>query len=132
MTRLVHWHMYRFPFFASIFFSIAAVSKRSCCYISGLPLRSCRLWPDGFPRVSVPIIIGSVAYWCCIEVSGYGDLRQYALVQFLPIALIPTILLLFKRSYLNGLLLLSALALYFVAKACEHFDQQLFYSIGIA
>ncbi|WP_411727260.1 ceramidase domain-containing protein [Methyloglobulus sp.] len=83
------------------------------------------LWP------LIALGIGSVAYWYCTEISGYGDLRPYALVQFLPMALIPTILLFFKRNYLNGLLLLSALALYFVAKVFEHFDQQLFYSIGI-
>jgi hypothetical protein len=32
--------IYRLLFFASFFSSIATISKRSCCHISGLSLRS--------------------------------------------------------------------------------------------
>ncbi|MFI3189067.1 hypothetical protein BCS42_10225 [Crenothrix sp. D3] len=69
--------------------------------------------------------IGSVVYWYWTEVKGLGDLRPYALVQFLPLVLIPLILWLFDSDYLQGRLLVAALGFYLVAKLCEHFDRQL-------
>ena len=71
------------------------------------------------------IIFGifSVVYWYITEINGQGDLRLYILVQFLPILLIPTILLCFKShfTHTNGYwLLLSA---YAIAKIFEHFDE---------
>jgi len=67
---------------------------------------------------------GSVGYWAWSESRGVGDLRLYALVQFLPIILMPTILFLFKRNYLsNGYLVLS-FVFYVGAKIFEHFDWQ--------
>lgn len=69
--------------------------------------------------------IGSVVYWYWTEVRGLGDLRPYALVQFLPLVLIPLILWLFDSDYLQGRLLVAALGFYLVAKLCEHFDRQL-------
>ena len=84
-------------------------------------------------RTLAPLILlgmGSVAYWYWTEAHGAGDLRPYALVQFLPIVLIPIILLLFKSGYLNGALLLWALVLYFVAKIFEQFDYEIFDAIG--
>ena len=82
----------------------------------------------------VPLLImgiGSVVYWYWTETSGAGDLRPYALVQFLPLVLIPLILWLFESRYLNGRLLVTALGLYVVAKLCEHFDRQLFKLLGV-
>src|SRR5207342_2890203 len=70
--------------------------------------------------------IGSVAYWRWSEWQGAGDLRRYVLVQFLPILLIPLILLLFTGKYLSGRLLLVALGLYFAAKLLEYFDRQIY------
>lgn len=72
----------------------------------------------------------SVFYWAVSEAAGRGDLRPYALVQFLPVALIPLIILLFRRKYLSNSLLLSAFLLYFVAKAFEHFDAEIFSALG--
>jgi hypothetical protein len=37
--------------------------------------------------------LASVAYWAWSEAQGVGDLRPYALVQFLPMLLIPVLLL---------------------------------------
>jgi hypothetical protein len=62
---------------------------------------------------------------------GLGDLRPYALVQFLPLVLIPLILWLFDSNYLNGRLLVAALVFYILAKVCEHFDRQLLDLIGV-
>jgi hypothetical protein len=89
---------------------------------------------DVGPRILWPLLvvgIGSVAYWYWTETQGAGDLRPYVLVQFLPIALIPIILLLFDGKYLGSRLLIAALVLYFAAKALEYFDQQIFRAIGI-
>ena len=69
--------------------------------------------------------IGAAVYWSWSESLGRGDLRPYALVQFLPILLMPLILLLFPARYMNGRLLSAAFGLYFVAKALEHFDPQI-------
>jgi Ceramidase len=63
-------------------------------------------------------------YWAWTETKGHGDLRPYVLVQFLPIVLMPVILLLFPARYLRTNYLLYAFALYFVAKALEHFDRR--------
>ena len=41
----------------------------------------------------------SVFYWHYTEGNGEGDLRLYVLVQFLPMILIPLILLLFKSKF---------------------------------
>ena len=89
---------------------------------------------DFGPRILWPLLIagiGSVAYWYWTETQGVGDLRPYVLVQFLPIILIPLILLLFEGRYLSSRWLLAALALYFSAKALEYFDRQIFQAIGV-
>ena len=45
------------------------------------------------PLVLIGII--SVIYWYITEQAGQGDLRPYALVQFLPMVIIPMVLLMF-------------------------------------
>lgn len=67
--------------------------------------------------------ISAALYWSWTESRGVGDLRPYAVVQFLPVILMPLILLLFPSKYLGNSLLLCAFALYFAAKALEHFDK---------
>jgi hypothetical protein len=82
----------------------------------------------------VPLLImgiGSAVYWYWTETRGAGDLRPYALVQFLPLILIPLILWLFESRYLKGRLLVTALGFYVLAKGCEHFDRQLFELLGV-
>ena len=74
------------------------------------------------------VILGacSVIYWEITELNGAGDLRLYVLVQFLPILVIPILLLFFKATYTNvkgyWLLLLA----YVLAKFLEHFDSQIY------
>lgn len=70
--------------------------------------------------------VASVFYWSWTESLGRGDLRPYLLVQFLPIMLMPFILIMFPERYLSNRLLLAALGLYFVAKLLEHFDGRIF------
>jgi hypothetical protein len=72
-----------------------------------------------------------VDYWYWTETQGVGDLRLYALVQFLPLVLIPIILWLFRGDYLNNTMLIAALVLYVLAKGCEHFDRQVLALLGV-
>ena len=74
------------------------------------------------------IIFGaySVFYWHSTENGGVGDLRLYILVQFLPVLVIPLILLLFKPTFtrISGYWIL--LFAYILAKLLEHFDSQIY------
>ena len=65
-------------------------------------------------------------YWFWTESQGRGDLRLYALAQFLPLVLIPLILLIFPARYIRSPLLVGAFALYLLAKGFEHFDRQIY------
>lgn len=79
----------------------------------------------------VAVGVGSALYWSWSETQGRGDLRPYVLVQFLPLILIPLILLLFKRQYLDGRLLLAAFGWYALAKVLEHFDEQIYATVSV-
>lgn len=70
--------------------------------------------------------IASIAWWVRTESAGAGDLRAYALVQFLPMALIPLILLLWREGSLAARPLWLALGAYALAKAMEYFDTAVF------
>ena len=70
--------------------------------------------------------VASALYW-----RETGDLRAYILVQFLPLLLMPLILFLFPRRYLNGRMLMLAVFFYLVAKALETYDRQVFSSVFI-
>jgi len=68
----------------------------------------------------------SVIYWHSTEVKGGGDLRLYVLVQFLPMLIIPLILLFFKSKFTctSGYWLL--LCTYVLAKVFEYFDEAIY------
>ena len=82
------------------------------------------LWP------LVVFGVFSVFYWHFTESAGRGDLRLYALVQFLPMLLIPLLLLLFKPrfTFTSGYWVL--LLAYLLAKVFEYYDEGLFESLG--
>ena len=76
---------------------------------------------------SLVIGIFSVSYWQYTESIGKGDLRLYAIVQFLPMLLILAIL--FIHSNKNSFLwkpLSMVIIWYIIAKFLEHYDQELF------
>lgn len=73
------------------------------------------LWP------LVVLGITSIAWWIHTELAGQGDLRPYALVQFLPMLLMP-LLLLSRGSGLGTAWLWASLGAYAGAKLAEHFD----------
>lgn len=75
--------------------------------------------------------VGSVAAWVVSEHQGASDLRLYVLVQFLPMLLIPLILLLYPSRLTRAGLLWTLLALYAAAKALEHFDTAVFEHLGL-
>ena len=77
-------------------------------------------------RLFVALGIASALYWYWTEKQGVGDLRAYAVVQFLPILLAPAILWLFDSRYSNGKFLFMALLYYIGAKLFEHFDKEVF------
>lgn len=92
-----------------------------------------RVFPASPPRTLWPLLaagVASVAYWYWTEAQGAGDLRAYALVQFLPMLLIPAILALFQPRYLRGTHLVAALGLYVLAKLFEHFDAAVYAALG--
>lgn len=74
--------------------------------------------------------VASALYWVWSETQSQGDLRPYALVQFLPAALVPLILFMYPRRYLNTGWWLGALVCYGAAKAFEHFDGAIWDATG--
>ena len=53
-------------------------------------------------RMLIPLLLigaGSVVFWGITEARGEGDLRPYAIVQFLPMLLIPLILLMYRSVF---------------------------------
>jgi hypothetical protein len=74
---------------------------------------------------------GSVVYWHVSEMNGAGDLRPYVLAQFLPLVVIPLMMLLFPSRYTRGGDLLAALGIYVVAKVLELLDRPIFDLGGI-
>jgi hypothetical protein len=84
--------------------------------------------------VLIPLLfigIASVEYWAYTEAQGMGDLRPYAVVQFLPMLLIPVILLLCKAKIGAAKYYWVMLLFYVLAKLFEFFDAQLFALGGI-
>ncbi len=68
----------------------------------------------------------SVFYWWFGEIQGKGDLRLYILVQFIPLLLIPIILLFFGDATKNSRGYWMLLLAYFLAKLLEYFDANVF------
>jgi hypothetical protein len=82
----------------------------------------------------LPLVVlgcGSVLYWHWSEQSGTGDLRPYALVQFLPLVLIPFIVVTCQSRYTRSKDLYVVLLAYLAAKLAEHFDSFLYAFGGI-
>ena len=80
-------------------------------------------------RLLIPLLaIGalSVFYWQYTEAGGAGDLRPYALVQFLPIAMIPVILLSYPPAFDLKWMYWSMIVLYAFSKLFEYFDYTVF------
>jgi hypothetical protein len=70
--------------------------------------------------------VASVGYWHFSEQLGRGDLRWYGLVQFLPMLLIPVILLSFPARFSHARLYWAFLGLYALAKLFEFYDRPVY------
>lgn len=70
--------------------------------------------------------IGSVVYWAHTESLGAGDLRPYAIVQFLPMLLIPLTIILYKARSDLGRYIGWMVGFYIAAKVAEQLDDKLF------
>ena len=68
----------------------------------------------------------SVFYWYATETVGTGDLRPYILVQFLPILILPIILICFKSCYTLTIGYWLLFRAYVVAKGFEYFDTTIY------
>jgi hypothetical protein len=80
----------------------------------------------------IPLLLlgmSSVAYWAYTEARGVGDLRPYAVVQFLPMLLIPMIIVLYRTRSDLGRYVWWMIGFYVAAKVFEQLDVQL-YSVG--
>jgi hypothetical protein len=77
----------------------------------------------------LPLLIvgaGSVVYWDITEAHGSGDLRPYAIVQFLPMLLIPLILLMYRSAFDSVIFFWVVIALYVLSKLFEYFDHDVY------
>ncbi|MEJ2129035.1 MAG: hypothetical protein P8X81_09325 [Woeseiaceae bacterium] len=90
------------------------------------------------PRIGRAIVIPllivgvlSVEYWGWTEAAGAGDLRLYAVFQFLPIMLIPVILLLYKPAIGPAKYFWVMLLFYVLAKAAEFLDGEILAAGGL-
>ncbi len=80
-------------------------------------------------RLLPPLLVvgvASVAYWAVTESYGVGDLRPYALVQFLPMLLIPIILSVYRSASDATRYFWMVIVFYVLVKICEQFDAEIF------
>ena len=89
------------------------------------PFGSVMLWPLVLAGVA------SVGYWYWSELQGRGDLRAYGVIQFLPMLLIPLMLILYSGKGLSAPWLWGTLGTYSLAKMAEHFDKVIYDTTGI-
>jgi len=90
------------------------------------------------PRIALKLFIpllaagmASVVYWHVSELNGSGDLRPYVLVQFLPIVLIPLMLVLFTSRLNGNKYIWGIIGAYAVSKLMEHFDARIYNTLGV-
>jgi hypothetical protein len=110
----------RLPMTVAFMALFSAVIADRISWLAGRGL----LWP------SVALGITSIAWWVHTEQAGAGDLRAYGVVQFLPMMLIPMMLLLRQGQWLRAPWLWAGLAAYLGAKLAEHFDSAIFTAVG--
>ena len=80
--------------------------------------------------LAVALGVASVVYWRLTEAAGQGDLRAYGLVQLYPLLAVPLMCRLFPGRHTTGRHVVYLLLWYAAAKACEHWDHQIFALLG--
>jgi hypothetical protein len=84
------------------------------------------LWPLIFTGIV------SVIYWHNTELAGQGDLRLYAAVQFLPVILIPIIMLTHEPRFKSNQLIWWFMIAYLISKIMEHYDAEILDLVSIS
>lgn len=110
----------RLPMTVAFMVLFSAIIADRASWVAGRAL----LWP------LVATGIASIAWWVRTEAAGQGDLRPYAVVQFLPMLLLPMILLLWRENALATKPLWLGFGAYAAAKLAEYFDAALFAATG--
>jgi len=85
-------------------------------------------------QLLLPLLIAgtaSVLYWAVTEAGGNGDLRPYALVQFLPMILIPLILFIYRSPFDLTAFIWLAVVMYAASKPLEYCDRRVFELSGM-
>jgi len=83
----------------------------------------------GGRRLLLPLLVigvASVVYWAVTEARGAGDLRPYVAVQFLPMMLIPVVLLTCKPSIGHARYYWLMMLVYVLAKLFEFADAAIY------
>jgi len=75
--------------------------------------------------------VASIVYWHYSELAGNGDLRFYALVQFLPLLLTPLILIGFESRYSRSADIWWLCCCYLAAKLFEVYDHEIYHWLGL-
>ena len=84
-------------------------------------------------RLLLPLLLFgafSVLYWRATDSGNGGDLRLYVIVQYLPMLLIPAIVLLYRSALQPTSCLWALLGSYGAAKALEFLDAPVFRATG--
>ena len=85
-------------------------------------------------RLLIPLLLigyASVEYWAFTESIGVGDLRPYAVVQFLPMLLVPIILVTRKPAIGASKYFWVMLLFYVAAKVFEQLDAAVYAAGGL-
>ncbi len=80
-------------------------------------------------KILIPALIfgiASVLYWHITEGLGKGDLRPYAIVQFLPMILIILMLVMYEPENTQKRFIIWGLAFYGISKVFEALDKSVF------
>jgi len=75
--------------------------------------------------------VASVGYWYWSELQDRGDLRAYGVIQFLPLLLMPLMLMICRGKELSTPWLWGTMGTYALTKVAEHFDKVIFDTTGI-
>jgi len=75
--------------------------------------------------------VATVFYWDYTERVGRGDLRPYAIVQFAPLMMIPSVAMAFTARTIRTATLMHALGWYMLAKVLETFDHQVYHMLQV-
>ena len=90
--------------------------------------------PAGARRLLAPVMLAglfSVLYWARTAAAGYGDLRPYVIVQFLPTVLVPLVLSVRRCASDLTPAMWLAVGFYMSAKLLEHFDDDIYAMTGV-